>query len=734
MTLTIPPVLRRPTSSGFTLFEVGISLLLVSFGVVSVLMIFPVGLKQTQASKYKIIAAAKAVELVDSFAGAVDEARMLDAEVPEAWEGLPFCYTNYRWDLEQHICNFRYGIQPLPLEIARRLDSEGNEIQRILDEGGYIYYTMPMANLSLDERWQSAAPPNESRNLIFAVVGQPQHNAIPRLPQKAWPYRHPYPSPPLYFRGADDGQSPFLAAVPNTNGYYPSEWWLACNASTPGARLDHVMTNTRAHPLFPPMFRAFINFQYHNGDQDWDKSPPNSDSYSRKVAVPIPKLREYIESTIDYCRNLLESFDNRPEYWIEGMNGTSEFNRYFAPKNDLPEALAQQGEAYDRIFADYCSSGEIGVDHIPNHPHANFTDSKMERAIMERRVGAALRVQAFRYLSAALTCLYDATNPSACIRRIDEDNPTAENRLAEKIDVKGITVYPGLIRYLHERSLSTIMRYSACFPYDWGCPRPQQRQIMMDFPLIELDMFSRPRTGTIGGSVPAAQWKPISAQPITNLGPSLTFPGTLVNGQWQSGNYPYGDWDDYSVKNTNFWGNPDHFTLTKTFAAAERCRQLVFWSVDWQQYEDFESAPSAPMDASRHPFTVPRDDTGDGIRDVDQRLTLTQRGFDKQRPFWRMSDNYATHNPELRFLLSVPANSLPTGASLYNYYAFGTVGSRDLPNTTAINKNITFGLYGADRNFNKILDRGPLKTNVRLRASSVGRFLYYDPRIPVSLR
>ena len=33
-----------------------------------------------------------------------------------------------------------------------------------------------------------------------------------------------------------------------------------------------------------------------------------------------------------------------------------------------------------------------------------------------------------------------------------------------------------------------------------------------------------------------------------------------------------------------------NFNLAAPFAAAERCRQVVVWAVDWRSYEDFEEA------------------------------------------------------------------------------------------------------------------------------------------------
>ena len=50
------------------------------------------------------------------------------------------------------------------------------------------------------------------------------------------------------------------------------------------------------------------------------------------------------------------------------------------------------------------------------------------------------------------------------------------------------------------------------------------------------------------------------------------------------------------------------------------------------------------------------------------------------------------------------------------------------------NAAIFNGLYGADRNANGLLDRGPVPTSVRLRAVQVGRFNYYDLRVPATIR
>src|SRR4051812_33134962 len=60
------PMRRR--AAAFTLFEVAISLALVAIGVTTVMLVFPVGVKAQQVARLRVLAAVKAVEMVESFA------------------------------------------------------------------------------------------------------------------------------------------------------------------------------------------------------------------------------------------------------------------------------------------------------------------------------------------------------------------------------------------------------------------------------------------------------------------------------------------------------------------------------------------------------------------------------------------------------------------------------------------------------------------------------------------
>ena len=83
---------------GFTLFEVSISLALVSFGVVSVLMLLPAGIKAQQMARYQILASAKALELVESNAASHNR-NLVDCEAEKPWN-VHINYKNQHPDLE----------------------------------------------------------------------------------------------------------------------------------------------------------------------------------------------------------------------------------------------------------------------------------------------------------------------------------------------------------------------------------------------------------------------------------------------------------------------------------------------------------------------------------------------------------------------------------------------------------------------------------------------------------
>jgi hypothetical protein len=248
---------------------------------------------------------------------------------------------------------------------------------------------------------------------------------------------------------------------------------------------------------------------------------------------------------------------------------------------------------------------------------------------------------------------------------------------------------------------------------------------MMDTPLIEWDLYSPPRIGNIAGTNPAvkaAMWRPISAQNITSIGLPGIYPGEMVNGNFTNTGSPF--YFHNPISNTDIdtrdgkhklWGNAQNFSLTKPFKVAERCRQIVFWSVDWQAYVDAETSPSAPMDASRCPLTGV--DAGNG--GYDGRLNLNPTPVDGL--------HYRNPERELTFLNDV--TGIETGSDVRDHMLKGYAEGTDLSNRQRMS-----GVYGADRNHNYKLDRGILPVSVRQRATFISRFMFYDPRLPTILR
>jgi hypothetical protein len=268
------------------------------------------------------------------------------------------------------------------------------------------------------------------------------------------------------------------------------------------------------------------------------------------------------------------------------------------------------------------------------------------------------------------------------------------------------------------------MAFAASFPYDWAVPRPVERTIMLDYPLLQYDLFSPAMSGTIMGTAgqSAQQWRPLSPRPIRNIGLSATYPDNPIA---ELGTKAKLEGTMRQNGTSNLFGDIDHYSLTMPFAASERCREIVFWVVDWQAYEDFETLPSAPLDASRYPLAGPRTDGGgiltnnfygrmDGVQFVDPHL-------------------FCFRNPEKNMIWknAIPIES-PTGTDVTEHQMLNASGPDRGSGLT--NRQIFNGLFGADRNYNKRIDRGVVPKSVRMRATQVARFNYYDTRIPALIR
>ncbi len=855
---------RTPHRSAFTLFEVSISLVLVTFGVISVLMLFPAGLKAQQMARFQIYAAAKAEEMLEQFNGTQHSNPAIDTEGMAMWD-VPVAYKAQSWDLESRLSAHRFGIMPLPLDLARRLDSDGDEIQQILDEGGYLYYSQPLASTGTQEQGAAVAPPNEAQKMIIAVKGYAQQNCLSSFPLKNWPYHTPFPSPPLQMHHMADKFLPKTVNEPEdgpTNyrsryySYY--SWpWMDNEDQVFQGRMN-VRNNSETYcvpwetsPPIPPLFPGDPDIQK---VYDWPVDPDNpiTPEYplgDRNMVAPNyplgsnPQEQPLHVGYFPYaCGRLWEAGGTNPPWkeWdvppsagppaIAGTRhpygigalvtvGGVNYNALVAhlaqggaggngpppnpgfwvqvPGPDFPAThlvqitRSQSTVAKDGVLAEPLLSGKAVYGEYPSRPSvvryvaATLWYAKQKgfdwpsiNTVNDPYAGFKpgtsssehwKEVQAFRFLAHATTCL----TAWFSFGGVETENLSVgvtipQVKLAGQLSPGMVKITHDLIKYYHERSLHLINLYAASYPNDWMIPRPLNRAISMDFPLLQFDMFSnflpqdmnaaifpndlynstRENPPTVPGGNPGGmyttipnnrftnlfgrtqadnpkQWRVVSSEPIRNIGVSATFPTNVIDSTMAGS----------SGTPTGHFGRADHFNLTAKFDAAERCRELIFWVADWQSYEDFETARSAPVDASKYPLGAPRSEWHESghIIPTNRTRSFNQRMGDLE---FRDEQLWSYRNAEKTLLFfGVDPTTLATGTNMENNMVLNRPWTDYPDKGSGVNQRKVFnGLLGADRNFNKKLDRGPLPKSVRLRAVEVARFNFYDPRVQAILR
>ena len=665
----------------FTLFEVTLSLLLVSFGVISIMMLFPIGIKAEHMARYRLVAAAKAEEMIEAFATTANINPTIEVEAPKTWD-VSSGYRPFVPDLEVRVVGHRNGVMPVPLSIARRLESDNNEIQQILNQGGQLFYGQATGSTGLEETGLARDSSTNStdvitQRLVFAVVGYAQNNNVSFLPQKAWPYWQPYPSPPGH------GQK---------NGY------------------TNIHTNDR--PKSPPTPEDPA-FEYGGQQFLWEgvASTPTADTPASQG-----------NGTLDTDIRKVFTLGWRP--YAYGIPGTLVIEPPLPPLPPLPPKHTIEGaQQYLQVALWYCQKKGIPLaTYDPGTISDPVALAEANATAFKTKVADNQKwkyVQAFRFLSHAATCV---TKYKKLVDLGGQPSSTGTGFSIPPVTIgpdslPGITLTHDKIVYYHELCLRQVMLYAASQPYDWGAPRPTQNALFVHYPLIEYDLFTSTSGPISGTTTTARQWKPVTAWPVTNIGRSYSFPNTPIP------NGPY-------IPEPNpgsIWGNPANFTLTQQFEPAERCRQLVFWSVDWMSYEDCETAPGAPVDASRYLLAAPRS----GVSNImNSRMTWCT---------WCDHHLYAFRNPEkvITFRQSVSGKKTGddvSGLRILNRDGYDNEWGYLDQGTSSDNKNMFQVNWGADRNFNGKLDRGPVPTSVRMRASAVARYNFYDPRLTLVLR
>lgn len=755
------PLITDHRRNGFTLFEAAISLLIVAVGVISILVLIPSGLKQLSAQRFRIYAAAVANQLIDVYAHADASQVYVDHEAPRPWD-IPIDRRVNAPDLEMRLSNQRFGLLPIPTDIAKRLDSDGDEIKQLIDRGGQVYYVQPNVANSWREDIIPVQPPNDLQRLVVGVVGDAQHNASFSFPMKRWPYYAVVPGPPLHVlhvknTGWNAADPSAISTPPDVRGDFDNMpgLWLATHGTYCW------QTAADPDPRLRELFNAFWDYLWWGGT---NRHIPTT-FREEEEQNPVPATRYYTADMADYARR----YDIRRK-----LGKFIETACLYAQSTGLSEADV--------------------VRLMSTTPPIAYPYEALEPATAGRRV------LALSYLSSALMCLtrWHTLEP---VREPGIDAPSL--RAGEGVNLNQFYTinqpFTGMPPVTHDAIMNLVRngryiyyRFCAANPYNWGVPRAIEHANMMDYPLLELDLFREPARGNIWGlsgglenpqrgGAQAYQWKYLAPTPISSLtggngqpfGPSMTYP--LSGLPAPDATSPMA----LVSENGPSPGQVSHFTITSRFEASERCRQLVFWVVDWQSYEDCETAPSAAVDASRYPKAAPG-----GLKPVTPGrgwTTTLAPSADFNDLMWGFTDGWgdstgleqtmrlggglqlhralvgsyvhAYRNPEKNLLFTSSVTGVETGASVVERKIRDIDRNADLANAASrrtLNSPPDYGppsagenpappaifggAFGADRNGNDKLDRGPVPRSVRLRGMTVARYNFYDTRLPGQMR
>lgn len=526
------------------------------------------------------------------------------------------------------------GMLPLPNALARRLDSDGDEIARHLGDGGALFYPTPLpAEIGMDSGYHNTgvgavgdvAP--ETQKLVFAVLGYAQQNALPSHPCLGWPYQDFVPGPP----------QPWELASWDLNAW-------------PGLMEVHAIVDPA------PAGLGLSGENLHGLADDID---PAGD----RVTADEYLLRARALAQAVLPADLTPSIDG--------------------PIPALPPPYP----------APPWAPGDPDVFPPP------------------------AKILALSYLANATlmaTSEHLAPPPGAPLPDI-------------------------YVRAVVDAAQAWSDRYAATDPYEFGAPRPLNRQTCHDFPLLQFDLFpggrqnpmgfaATPTAPMPGGAFPPAPapsptdpdapygdtiyatgdlgWRVIGERLPTSFGRARGEYGWIGSADNRAGTIP----DNHAAIAAS-WGVPARFNLCRPFAAAERMRELVCWSVEWRAWEDCEATPPDAPDSTRHFI----DSRGAAV-------SSEYRGLQPEAAlFWNAA--------QLKHWSAI------SDGSTVEWPDYGDVANpRPWAVDTPEYRRQWLGWYGADRDGDGVFDRGPLPPSTRLRATLVSRFLFYDRRVIAGLR
>lgn len=730
--------------AALTLFEIGVSLLIMAAVASVALMALPTGLRAQHKVRLEVLAAAAFQDMLHKLhtvplyewgsEGRNPEDRpWLNARVWGAdADGLRLWMTDH-------------GFRPVPEAIAWRLDSDGDEIARHLAAGGRLFYK---------------SGDNQFRHLVFAIAGAPQQEVMRYLPQMRWPYydyltmRHQKgamdetrPQELIWSYGFGRSQVvglPVPLNVQTANVSFQRAAYTPEQAATHANWFDPTDPRYYGIGFDGSVIQHYAELNPGLGAHWFRDATHDADEFRRYAKVhPSPGSAEQLAQTREILRNMTIT----REQWEAGFLGDP------APGTTLEESTAD----FDAARSDPLAAPA---------PTDTATWLALATLRLERALTAFLRGTAVTVAEMPLTTLPELddllTNPpanEAAIRALYDANPhrimvlaslmryyawfcgvhsNDDSRLTAMNNPANFTDRIRRFQAAHDLALRLNRWVQRHRPYDLRTVRDITHPLMTDHLLIQHDVFGTPLADPASDpGVINHAWDYLSAHPIAaRRSESRSLP-KITDEVWAIINNVY-DGDAVTIDYSATWtppGNPpvhpgagaasleamraslqagdgwhQRWNLTNRFQASERCRQFVAWQVDWQAYADAEEATSAATEAAH---LLVQFDENRGPADPSNVRIQSFYGWDVHPP-----DGLSSFDSGGRF-------------NITNKY--GTSTGAAVTNNTQIDINRYFGWFGADRNRNERLDKGQVPTSVRLRAITVNRFDFYDPRAQVPL-
>lgn len=723
---------------GFTLFEVMLSMLIMAIAVLSIAALLPSGIQAQQVARAQTIAAVTALNLVNQLEGTSPAFYRMQMESSFPWSTTNVTHEPGRFDAERILSSSVHAhnaLVPVPTAIARRLDSDQDEIQDILDRGGQVYFPSPLPSRLADFEGSArnsyhvvsmaadALPYtldgfDEAQRLVIGFVGYAQQNGLIHHPMTASPYREWYPSPPIDMvfgpRVRDIDRNPSASAGAPLTDLIPDPGYTRTFDQIGNIDLAAwAYWDAKYDPADFPHYAAFLSM--------YDTYTDPDDSTGQLAADP-------------------RADDRKPPYAGLHHELAARLEWETASADDIDQ-LCQKIEAHYQAcldLAEACYGSSLtGIDPTTWDVRAMVPGDP-------RRTLEPWTVRAMRYLGSA-----------AMMRTRPE--------FATWAGANGVTFDETQMADLHELSLRAAAIYAAHRPHDWGAERMYNGATLMDSPLVQLDLFggllNDPAGSVTGGAGYGPGYRLVAPQGCT--AESTTVGGTTVDGIGSRSavtdgntaatlagpvrpldvptNY-YGNWSASTDNATTiadridgYWGDPERFNLLHAFEASERCRQMVVWSVDWQRYEDVESAEAVVADASWYPWDSRDSWDGGSLARNRHELTYRRRGYHTLGYFgpysahlnWRVDPGTTT--------ISVQTY----GSSGIKHYMRGVDSIKtERGGNPSLSESMLpwIGSFGLDVNGNGLHDRGTVPTSGRMRASTVARFNLYDQRVFAGLR